>query len=281
MNIADKVIVVTGGAQGAGEALCRRFAADGARRVVIADVADAAALADEIGATAVHHDVAVEQDSIELVALVEREFGPIDLFCANAGVFVPGGVEVPDSEWHRAFQINFMAHVYAARALLPGWLRRGSGYFLQTASAAALLTPFGALPYAATKHADLALAESLALEYGHLGIRVSCLCPQSIKTPMHIESTVGAGGLPSLTHAGRVYASAPDDDGRGLGESGLIELTPELFAQRVVEGIEREDFMILPHPDTERFFQAKADDYSRWIRRASDFRHLASESGGR
>ena len=154
-----------------GEALCRRFAATGALRVVIADVVEATLLADEIGATAVLHDVAVEQDSIALVDYVEREFGRIDLFCANAGVFVAGGVEVPDSEWHRVFQANFMAHVYAARALLPGWLARGRGYFLQTASAAALLTPFGALPYAATKHADLALAESLALEYGHLGVR--------------------------------------------------------------------------------------------------------------
>jgi len=245
MKLADKVAVVTGGASGIGRALCRRFAAEGARGVVVADLdaAGASAVAREIGGLAVAADVSREADVIRLAGSATAAYGAIDLFCSNAGIALEGGVEVPDSEWLRIWGINFMAHVYAARAVLPGMLARGAGYLLQTASAAGILTQVGSAPYAVTKHAAVALAEWLSMTYGDRGIRVSCLCPQGVRTNM--------------------LADAQSGPGRFLLDSAL---EPEQVAEAVVAGLAEERFLILPHPEVAEYFRRKADDYDRWLK---------------
>jgi NAD(P)-dependent dehydrogenase (short-subunit alcohol dehydrogenase family) len=247
MELKDKVVVVTGGASGIGRALCRRFAAEGARGVVVADLAGdgAAAVAEEIGGLGVSTDVSVEADIRTLVDTAESTYGPIDLFCSNAGIAIGGGVDVADEAWDRIWGINVMAHVYAARAVLPGMLARGSGYLLATASAAGLLTNLGAAPYAVTKHAAVALAEWLAITHGDAGIKVSCLCPQGVRTPMLL------GG------------SDAGEDAANMLMPGAIE--PEDVADAVVEGLEAERFLILPHPEVAEYFRRKADDYDRWL----------------
>src|SRR5579872_3346238 len=165
MRLENKVVVVTGGGHGIGRALCLRFAAEGARGVVVADIdAEAATgVAKEAGGVAVTTDVRREADLTQLVARATEVYGPIDLFCSNAGIFTPGGVETPDGDWERIWEINVRAHIYAARAVLPAMLARGEGYLLQTVSAAGLLTQIGSAPYAVTKHAAIALAEWLAV----------------------------------------------------------------------------------------------------------------------
>ena len=258
MQLSDKVIVVTGGAGGIGAALCRRFAAEGARGVVVADRdADGARrVAAEIGGLAVAADVAVEADVVRLVERATADFGPIDLFCSNAGIATDGGVERPDAEWQRIWDVNVMAHVYAARAVLPGMLARGEGYLLQTASAAGLLTQIGSAPYAVTKHAAVALAEWLAITYGDAGIKVSCLCPLGVETEMLRRAPGGIGD-----HAPRRRA-----------------MTPEAVADAVVAGLAEERFLILPHPEVAEYFRRKADDYDRWLR---GMRRLQEKFGGR
>lgn len=245
MKLAGKVAVVTGGASGIGRALCRRFAAEGARGVVVADLnaAGAESLAAEIGGLAVASDVSREADIVRLTELAFEAYGEIDLFCSNAGITLEGGVEAPDSEWQRIWSVNCMAHVYAARAVLPRMLARGEGYLLQTASAAGLLTETGSAPYSVTKHAALALAEWLAIAYGARGIRVSCLCPQGVRTNMLAEAASGPA--------------------RFLLESAL---EPEQVAHAVVEGLAAERFLILPHPKVADYIRRKADDYDRWLR---------------
>jgi NAD(P)-dependent dehydrogenase (short-subunit alcohol dehydrogenase family) len=245
MKLADRVAVVTGGASGIGRALARRFAAEGARGVVVADLDGdgAAGVAREIGGLAVPTDVSREGDIVQLVERATSEFGAIDLFCSNAGIITEGGVDTPDSEWQRIWNINFMAHVYAARAVLPGMLARGEGYLLQTASAAGLLTQIGSAPYAVTKHAAVSLAEWLAVTYGDRGIRVSCLCPQGVRTNMLAEAERGPGRF--------LLAGA---------------LEPEQVAERVVAGLAEERFLILPHPEVAEFMRRKADDYDRWLK---------------
>jgi NAD(P)-dependent dehydrogenase (short-subunit alcohol dehydrogenase family) len=245
MNLSDKVVVVTGGASGIGRALARRIADDGARGVVVADLdgAGARAVADEIGGLGVACDVAVEAQVADLVARAATAFGPVDLFCANAGVAVGTDEAAPDSEWDLALAVNVKAHVYAARALLPAWLERGEGYFLATASAAGLLTQIGSAPYAVSKHAAVAFAEWLSVTYGNRGIRVSCLCPMGVKTAM----TAGDGLATDI-----------------VATAGTM-LEPEEVAAAVVEGLRAERFLILPHPEVRTFFARKADDYDRWL----------------
>ncbi len=245
MRLANKVAVVTGGASGIGRALARRFAAEGARGVVVADLdaARAAQVAREIGGLAVPTDVSREADIVQLVERATSAFGTIDLFCSNAGIITEGGIETPDSEWQRIWNINFMAHVYAARAVLPGMLARGEGYLLQTASAAGLLTQIGSAPYAVTKHAAVSLAEWLAMTYGDRGIRVSCLCPQGVRTNMLAEAERGPGRF--------LLAGA---------------LEPEQVAEAVVAGLAEERFLILPHPEVGEYMRRKADDYDRWLK---------------
>ncbi len=245
MNVRGKVVVVTGGGSGIGRALCVRFAAEGARGIVIADLNEAAAteVAEQIGGRALRTDVAREQDVLGLVAAVVHEFGSIDLFCSNAGIFTAGGETCPNGEWQRIWEINVMAHVYAARALIPLMVARGEGYLLNTASAAGLLTQLGSAPYAVTKHAAVAFAEWLSTTYGHLGIRVSCLCPQGVRTPMLDPGDLGIGAF--------------------LAENAL---SPEAVAEAVVRGLEAERFLILPHPEVHEYAIHRAQDHDRWIR---------------
>ena len=257
MELKGKVAVVTGGANGIGRALCRKFAAAGASGVAVADLdADGAGrVAAEIGGLAVPTDVSVEADIFNLVEKASSAFGRIDLFCSNAGIVVDGGEEVSDSGWQRIMAINLMAHVYAARAVLPAMLARGEGYLLQTVSAAGLLTSIGSAPYAVTKHAALAFAEWLSITYGDAGIKVSALCPQGVRTNL----------LPRFL----------ESDGEFLRESAL---EPEQVAEVVLAGLAKEQFLILPHPQVVEFFQRKANEYDRWIR---GMRRLREKGGPR
>jgi NAD(P)-dependent dehydrogenase (short-subunit alcohol dehydrogenase family) len=243
MNLSGKVIVITGGASGIGRALAVRFAREGAKGIVVADLDGdgAESVAKSIGGLAARTNVAIESDVQELVSTVVRAYGAIDLFCSNAGIMVAGGEEVLDADWRRIFDVNVMAHVYAARAVLPSMLARGEGYFLSTVSAAGLLSQVGSAPYAVTKHAALAFSEWLSITYGDRGLRVSCLCPQGVRTGMLNESS---------------------------GPAFLLEgaLEPEVVADRTVEGIRDERFLILPHPEVMTYFQRKASDYERWLR---------------
>lgn len=253
MEIRDKVVVVTGAATGIGRGLAVAFANEGARGVVVADIngeraAEAAAAIGET-ALAVTTDVA-DQDSVNaLVAATEDAFGPIDLFCANAGVLVLGGVHAPDDEWRRAFDINVMSHVYAARAVLPGMVARGEGYLLHTASAAGLLTQLGAAPYSMSKHAAVSIAEWIAITYGGAGVKVSCLCPQAVRTEIAAFLGIEPGGGGDVSHA---------------GNDGVLE--PEDVAAVVIDGLRDERFLILPHAEVEQYEQRRAGDRDRWIR---------------
>ncbi|MDD5168217.1 MAG: SDR family NAD(P)-dependent oxidoreductase [Syntrophales bacterium] len=241
MEVAGKIIVVTGGACGIGKALCRRFASEGAKAVVVADVneAEARSVADEIKGVAVTCDVSREDDITRLVRYTEETYGTIDLFCSNAGIIAIGGVEVSNADWQRIWEINVLAHVYVARALIPGMTGRGGGAIMITASAAGLLSQIGSTPYSVTKHAAVGLAENLAITYGDQGIKVFALCPQAVRTAM-------AG-----------------PDGGVAAVDGLME--PEYLAGQVIEGLKREEFLILPHPEVKTYMQRKTADYDRWL----------------
>jgi NAD(P)-dependent dehydrogenase (short-subunit alcohol dehydrogenase family) len=248
MELRDRVAVVTGGANGIGLAIARRLAAEGARAVVVVD-RDAAAVelaVEEIGAAAIGKvaDVTIEADVKALVARTEDEVGPIDLFCSNAGVGSGAGIEADDDAWRNLWEVNVLAHVYAARAVLPAMLDRGEGYLLQTASAAGLLSNIGDAPYSVTKHAAVGLAEWLAITYGDRGIRVSCLCPQGVRTRMLLDA---------MDHpAGAVVVS-----------QGVIE--PDDVAEAVIHGLADERFLILPHPEVADYWRHKATDPDRWL----------------
>src|SRR6266568_4036614 len=245
MDPADRVVVVTGGARGIGRALARRFAASGAEAVVVADVdADGAwAVAREIGGMAIKCDVSRENDVAELVQKVVTAHGRIDIFCSNAGIAVDGGPDAADKDWQRIWDVNVMAHVYVARHALPGMLGRHEGYLLGTVSAAGLLNHAFAAPYGVTKAAALSLFEWISIAHGDAGVRVSCLCPQGVKTDMlAAEARIG---LEFLTDTA---------------------LEPEQVADAVVEGIRHESFLILPHPEVAEYFKRKATDYDRWLR---------------
>ena len=246
MNLAGASVVVTGGASGIGRALCRRFAAEGARGVVVADVdgEGAVAVAEEIGGLAVTTDVTVEADVVHLVERATSAFDGIDLFCANAGIGVTGDVFLADEVWQRTWEVNVLAHVYAARALLPAWLGDDGpgGYLLHTASAAGLLAQIGGAPYSVTKHAVVALAEWLAITYGDKGLKVSCLCPQGVRTPM--------------------LAAVGPDGGALLGPDAI---EPEAVADAVVAGLADERFLILPHPEVADYYRRRAEDPDRWL----------------
>ncbi len=245
MKIKDKVIVVTGAASGIGRGLCRRFLAEGPKGIVVSDCNGdgAAKVAEEIGGTAVTADVAKESDVKDLVEFAIDQYGQIDLFCSNAGIAALGGIEAPDSEWLRSWDIHVMAHVYAARAVLPSMIERGGGYLLQTGSAGGLLTTLGAAPYTVSKHASVAFAEWLSITYARYGIKVSCLCPLGVWSGMLSEETPGVGKLLIKT-----------------------ALTPEQVAEDVIAGLEKEEFFILPHPEVSDYLKGKAHHHERWLR---------------
>jgi NAD(P)-dependent dehydrogenase (short-subunit alcohol dehydrogenase family) len=259
MQVRGAVVVVTGAAGGIGSALARRFAAEGARGLLLADldagrVEDLALALDREGChtVGVGSDVSRESDVQALVETAEKHLGPVDLFCSNAGIGSGAGIEAPNEVWQACWEINVMAHVYAARAVIPHMLERGGGYLLQTVSAAGLLTHPQSATYAVTKHASLAFAEWISMTYGDRGIVVSALCPQGVRTDM-------------LRRA----------EAEGTRRSFLLDsaLEPEQVADDVVKGLEAERFLILPHGEVAEYVRRKAADPDRWLR---GMRRLAS-----
>jgi NAD(P)-dependent dehydrogenase (short-subunit alcohol dehydrogenase family) len=248
MELTDRHVVVTGAAGGIGRALIRRFAQEGTRALVAADrhIEGARAIAEEVGGLAVELDAGSENSVRALIAEATEANGAIDIFLSNAGVpGAMGGPEADDESWDEAWRVNVMAHVWAARALLPQMVQRGEGYLINTASAAGLLTQVSSLVYSVTKHAAVSLAEWLAIEYGERGVRVSCICPQGVRTPMldlAMEEPAGAAALLS---------------------GGLIE--PEDVADAVVAGIREERMLILPHENVAGFLALKGSDPERWL----------------
>lgn len=251
MEIAGKVAVVTGGASGIGKSIGTRFVAEKAAGVVLADRNGEAAaqVAAALGATAtsVEADVTREEDVKAIVAAAEAAFGPVDIFCSNAGIGGGRGIDAPDDVWQKCWDVHVMAHVYAARAVVPGMLDRGAGYLVNTASAAGLLTNLGNAPYSVTKHAAVSLAEWMSIHYGDRGLRVSCLCPQGVRTPMLM------GGLGAADAAANAVLLA----------GGMVE--PEDVAEAVVNAMREERFLILPHPEVAEYVRRKGDDPDRWL----------------
>jgi NAD(P)-dependent dehydrogenase (short-subunit alcohol dehydrogenase family) len=247
MNVAGKIVVITGGASGIGKALVERFHKEGAAGLVVADMngAGAETVAKSVGGIAVQADVTKEADVQRIVRTAEETFGRIDLFCSNAGISrsdpdIDNPGSPSDEAWALAWGVNVMAHVYAARAALPGMIARKSGYFLNTVSAAGLLSQIGSAVYSTTKHAAIGFGEHLAIATKENGIGVSLLCPQAVDTPM-------LGGA----------AGSQNVDG---------VLAPADVAEAVVKGLAEESFLILPHPQVTTYMQRKTGDYDRWIR---------------
>lgn len=248
MQVKDRVVVVTGGGNGIGKALCERFHAEGAETVVVADLEQEAAqsVAAGIGGVACAVDVRNETQLAAMVSGIEDTYGRIDLFCSNAGIIAGDGepwhvTSAPNATWQAMWEIHVMAHVYAARACLPGMIARGEGYFLNTASAAGLLNQIGDAAYSTTKHAAVGFSEALAITHGDDGIKVSCLCPQAVATRM--IGSVENGGT--------------------AGVDGV--LTAEQVADAVIEGLAAEQFLILPHREVADYRQLKTDNYDRWL----------------
>jgi NAD(P)-dependent dehydrogenase (short-subunit alcohol dehydrogenase family) len=270
MDVRDRVVVITGAGNGIGAAIARAVHGAGARGVVVADVADDRAGEVAAGlnrrrpgsALAVHADVSTEAANAALVESATDAFGAIDLFVANAGVGVGTDLAATDeAAWDLAFSVNVHAHRWAAKHLLPGWLARGEGYFVSTASAAGLLAQIGSAPYSVTKHAAVAFAEWLSITYGDRGVRVSCLCPQGVNTAMINGPIQFAKGVDAVRAAGRV-------------------LEPDDVAAVVLDALADERFLILPHPEVHEFVQRKAADPDRWLAGMRRFQARLDPGGG-
>jgi NAD(P)-dependent dehydrogenase (short-subunit alcohol dehydrogenase family) len=244
MKIRDKVCVVTGAASGIGKALAARFAQEGARGVVCADLneADAKAVAAGIGGLGVRCDVAQEGDINALVVAALEKYGAVDIFCSNAGIIGRHGLDASLKDWRRTMDVNFMAHLLAARAVIPVMIKQGAGYIVATASAAGLLMQHDSATYTVSKHAAVAFAEWLSVNYADRGIRVSCLCPQGVRTPMLLGPS---GNRKSFLSEGSVSA--------------------EDVAGKVIEAIDAERFLVLPHPEVADYERRKAADRDRWL----------------
>ena len=255
MELEDKIIVVTGGASGIGREMCRRFAREGAKKIVVADLdADgAAAVAAEIDGFPMGVDVSDEAQILNLIETTENEIGPIDLFCSNAGIGIGRGIDTPDDVWQTIWEVNTMAHVWAARALVPRMIARGGGYLLNPSSAAGLLSQIGSVTYAVTKHAAVALAEWLSITYGDQGIKVSVLCPQAVRTAMTAQGP-GVAGV-----------------------DGMIE--PEAAVEAVVATLREERFLVLPHPEVAEYIKRKTSDYDRWLTGMRRLQQQYSDAG--
>ena len=244
MDPAGKVIVVTGGANGIGAALCRRFAQESALQVVVADIdlAKAQAVADEVDGLAVACNVGDESSVRSLVEQTVTDCGRIDVFCSNAGSTAKGGLDTANDDWQQMWDVNVMSRLYAARAIVPQMLEQGGGCLIHTASAAGVLTEIGSASYSVTKHADVAMAEWLSVAYGRQGIEVSCVCPLGVTTD---------------------FLDNDDPIHRYLH---LHAITADDVAESVVQGMREQRFLILPHPEVAEFFSLKTDDHDRWIR---------------
>ncbi|TGD74134.1 SDR family oxidoreductase [Mangrovimicrobium sediminis] len=254
MDIAGKVVIVTGAAAGIGRALALAAHAAGAGKVVVTDLDGdgARTVAEMVGGDHYALNVRDEAAIADVVRQVENDHGAVDLFCSNAGIIALDGepwwaTSAPNGTWQAMWEIHVMAHVYAARACLPGMLERGSGYFLNTASAAGLLNQIADAAYSTTKHAAIGFAEALAITHGDDGIKVSVLCPQAVATGMVDDMSDGARA--------------------GAGSAASVDgvLSAEAVAAAAMEGVAAERFLILPHPNVEQYRQAKAADYERWL----------------
>lgn len=266
MQIKDTVAVVTGAAGGIGAALAEALLAAGAR-VVVSDVDEQrlAGTAERLGAGAVAGDASSDADIAAMIAAAEEHFGPVDLFFANAGVGDGSGLAADDEQWQRALDVNLLAHVRAARRLVPGWVERGRGYFVSTASAAGLLTQIGSATYSASKHGAVGFAEWLAVTYGDDGVGVSCLCPMGVDTDMLRSGMTSEGG-----EGGKVAAAAVT----GAGEV----LAPGDVAEQVLRAVEEGTFLITPHADVREFLRRKVDDHDRWIRGMQRYQRQLKEN---
>ena len=254
MELENKIVVVTGAANGIGRAMAIRFAKENAKAVICADLDEngVCETAQQINGIGKKLDVSDPNAIADLIEKIENDIGPIDLFCSNAGILMAGGVEVPDDQWQKIWDVNLMSHVWAARYLVPRMAARGGGYLLNTSSAAGLLNQVGSAPYGVTKHAAVGLAEWIAMSYGDQGIKVSLLCPQAVSTEMirgfeeHVASIDGV-------------------------------IKPEDVAEACVQGIRDEQFLILPHPKVSTYIKNKAENYDRWI---GGMRKLNRQFGG-
>lgn len=245
MQLTDKIVIVTGAGGGIGKALVKKFRAEGAKAVVAVDInADTVRrTAAELGCVAMSADVSREDDVKRIIEDTERDIGPIDLYCNNAGVAAGASEQSATTEWQLSWEVNVLSHVYSARHLVPRMVQRGGGYFLNTASAAGLLNQIGGAAYGTTKHAAVGFAEWLALTYRHEGIKVSLLCPQAVRTAM--------------------TANTDDQSTRAASGDGMME--PDELADIVVEHLARDAFLILTHDEVKVYMQRKASDYDRWI----------------